>query len=844
MFRLSVVASRVIWSLFLCILTGKSVCAVEFNTDVVDAEDKNNINFSAFSRAGYIMPGIYQMQVRLNGEGLGNEIGVPFYEREGLGRAEPLPEACLPLSLVDNLGLTDVARKKIGRWHNGQCVDFRPLPGAQVKPELTRSVLNLSIPQAWLEYSDASWLPPSRWDNGIPGLLLDYNASGTVFKNKGQSSQRYASVNGTAGLNIGAWRLRADYQGNYRHKTGSHQSGQSTFDFSRFYLYRPLPALQARLTLGENYVSSTLFESWRYTGGVVESDENMLPPRLRGYAPEIIGVAKSNARVTVTQQGRVIYDSTVPAGPFRIQSLNNTIRGQLDVKVTEQNGEVQSFSVNTASVPYLTRPGRVRYQVVIGRPTNWDHKVEGDTFVAGEMSWGISNAWSAYGGTILSRGYKSFALGLGRDLLQFGTLAVDLTQSFAKLSEWRMAGDSDDGDIQGKSWRLSYSKRFDDINADVTFAGYRFAERNFMSMQEYLNVRNHGLFNDRQKERYQVNVNKRFDDIGIPFSLGLNYEHQTYWDRGDTERYGVNLGTWFDLPSLGLRNLSLNLTGARSQYNGQDEDTLNLMLSIPVGGNTVSLSGAYADGAYSERLGYYGRRGHLDSYSLNVGMNHGGEQKETQSFNGMYTHHGALARVGANVAVSNDNYNSFGLNLVGGLTATAKGAALHADGYNGNTRLMIDTDGVGGIPVDGGRTVTNPWGIGVKANVSSYYRTTTRVDVNNLPEDVEVTQSAVESALTQGAIGYRKFSVLKGTRLFAVLRLADGSYPPFGASVRNSQGRELGIVGDGGLVWLSGVNPGDVLGVAWDNREGCRVSIPEKVADAQLLLPCIPEGER
>ncbi|MGG2243963.1 hypothetical protein ACAG11_27045 [Escherichia coli] len=23
------------------------------------------------------------------------------------------------------------------------------------------------MPQAWLEYSDATWLPPSRWDDGI-----------------------------------------------------------------------------------------------------------------------------------------------------------------------------------------------------------------------------------------------------------------------------------------------------------------------------------------------------------------------------------------------------------------------------------------------------------------------------------------------------------------------------------------------------------------------------------------------------------------------------------------------------------------------------------------------------
>ena len=33
---------------------------------------------------------------------------------------------------------------------------------------------------------------------------------------------------------------------------------------------------------------------------------------------------------------------------------------------------------------------------------------------------------------------------------------------------------------------------------------------------------------------------------------------------------------------------------------------------------------------------------------------------------------------------------------------------------------------------------------------------------------MEATRSVVESALTEGAIGYRKFSVLKGKRLFAI----------------------------------------------------------------------------
>lgn len=817
----------------LTILSVKSQ-PIEFNTDVVDSEDKGNINFSAFSHSNYIMPGTYQMQILLNGDRLGNDILIPFYERRS-ATGEIFPEACLSPSVVEILGLTEASQKKLRTWHQGDCVDFRGLPGTVLSPDLGQSSLAINIPHAWLEYSDASWLPPSRWDNGIPGLLFDYNVNGTVTRPKEGGQEQYAAINGTAGINAVAWRLRTDYQGSYSHKTGSQTSAQKNLKISRMYLYRPLPKMQARLTLGESYVNSSIFDSWRYIGGVLESDENMLPPQLRGYAPEIIGSAKTNARITVTQQGRVLYDSTVPAGPFRIQSLSNATRGQLDVKVTEQDGEVRTFTVSTASVPYLTRPGRVRYQMIVGRPSNWDHHIEGDTFISGDASWGISNSWSLYGGTILSKGYKSVALGIGRDLMRFGTLAVDITQSFAQISKYHI---SDRGNQQGKSWRISYSKRFDDLNADVTFAGYRYSEREFMTMQEYLNARNHGQISNQQKERYQINLNKRFDDIGFPFSVGLNYEHQTYWDRGDTEQYGVNIGTWFDLPALELHNVSLSLTANRSQYYGRNDDTVNLMMSIPLGNGTLSMNGAYSGGRYSERVGYYGRLGQVDSYSLNAGVNHSGPQSDTQSVSGMYTHIGKLAQISGNMAMESNRYTSAGFSINGGLTATSKGAALHAGGYNGGTRLMIDTDGVGDIPVNGGRTVTNQWGIGVVTDMSSYYRNTTRVDVNNLPDDVEAKNGVVDTALTEGAIGYRKFSVLKGERLFAVLRLADGSYPPFGASVRNKQGRELGIVSDSGLAWLSGITPGETLDVAWDNQSRCRVQIPAKIGNMQLLLPC------
>lgn len=83
-----------------------------------------------------------------------------------------------------------------------------------------------------------------------------------------------------------------------------------------------------------------------------------------------------------------MYQTQVAAGPFNIQDLNSSVSGTLDVEIQEQNGQVKKYQVSTASLPYLTRPGAVRYKLAGGRPTNWQHNVEGPLFTAGEASWG------------------------------------------------------------------------------------------------------------------------------------------------------------------------------------------------------------------------------------------------------------------------------------------------------------------------------------------------------------------------------------------------------------------------------------------------------------------------
>ncbi|MGR7394195.1 fimbria/pilus outer membrane usher protein [Klebsiella aerogenes] len=804
-------------------LSSLTAQAVEFNTDILDASDRNNIDLSRFSQTNYIMPGTYTFVLRLNNHEI-EEQQVKFIEYKSDADASNVStRACLTPKQVALLGFKEAAHRKVTFDRAESCADFSALEGVHLRGDLSSSTLFISIPQAWLEYQDSNWLPPSRWEEGINGVLLDYNVNVTASRpNKGSMSNS-TTANGTLGANLGPWRLRGDWQGQHERNDNT---TRNAFDWSRLYAYRAVPSLMAQMILGETFLTSDLFDSWRFTGAALLSDESQLPPKLRGYAPEVTGIARTNAKVTISQQDRVLSETTVAAGPFRIQDLNSAVNGILDVRVEEQDGSVQTFQVTTATIPYLTRPGQVRYKLSAGQPSGYDHDLDGPVFASGEMSWGISNNWSLYGGGILSEDYGSLAVGIGRDLYQFGAISADITQSMARLPS--------EGEVQGRSYRLSYSKRFDELNSDLTFAGYRFSEREFLSMPEYLDVRQHGNRDGNSKSLYTVTASKSF--IEERLSLSLAWSHQTYWDRADTDRYSLTTSRYFDWGKW--RNLSATLSASRSDYNGRRDDTAWLSLRVPFGQASASYNGTWNNKRYSQTVGWNARLGPADSYRLNAGTRSGSGETMTTQMSGFYSHDGEQADVTANLGWAQNDYFSGGLSLSGGITVTAQGGALHGNTSQGATRILVSADGVKGVPV-GRRGKTNLFGYAIEPSVASYHVSRVEIDVNRLPDNVEVAGPTVaEAALTEGAIGFREFDVLKGEKLMATLRLANGKAPPFGAVVRNQRGKDLGIVSDDGLAWITGVNPKETLSLVWNNEEQCTATLPEQLMAQRLLLPC------
>ena len=800
---------------------------IEFNTDVLDTKDRANFDLSHFSQRGYIMPGNYDLLVSVNKQEL-SEQPVVFYASE---KDPKKSEACLTPHLIEMLALKEDSFKKLTWSRDGQCLDISSLPGLTVEGDLAKSALYLSVPQAWLEYSEPDWDPPSRWEDGIAGVLFDYNLLGQLnHQETNNTNNNTLSGNGTTGANLGAWRFRADWQ--MRINQSSDSASEHQWDWSRYYAYRAIPKLGAKLTLGEDFLNSAIFDSFRFNGVSLATDDNMLPPNLRGYAPEITGVARTNARVIVSQQGRVLSETLVAAGPFRIQNLNSFVSGTLDVRVEELDGQVQQFQVNTASIPYLTRPGMVRYRVAAGKPSDIGHSSEGPIFGTGEFSWGINNGWSLFGGGISGENeYQAASIGIGRDLMEFGAVSFDMTQSWATLPE--------QGTLSGGSYRVNYSKNFQETGSQVTFAGYRFSERNFMSMSEYLDARyrnnNNGVGGN--KEMYTISFNQQFQDLGL--SAYLNYSHQTYWDRSANDRYNLSLSRYFDIGKV--KNVSLTLSAYRNRYNESNDDGMYLSMSMPFGNSaTINYSATVSGSEHSQRVGYTDRLDAHNNYQINTGIARSGAL-----VSGNYNHIGSSADINANASYQEGQYSSVGLGIQGGATITAEGGALHRVNTLGGTRLLLDTQGVSGVPVQGyGSSIrTNQFGKAVVGDVNSYYRNRASIDIDNLADDVEARGTIAQVTLTEGAIGYRRFNVISGEKAMAMIRMADGTPPPFGATVLNKNQQETGIVNDDGSTYLSGIKVGETMSVHWNGKAQCSITLPKALSPAMLanlLLPCQP----
>ena len=586
------------------------------------------IDLSRYEHGNPVPPGTYGVDLYVNGDWVAHP-DVNFSTPPGGSSALP----CFDRALVERLGLnkaalTEAGQAEMAKLQAGGCADLaRLVEGATQQFELSDFRLDVSVPQIALARNPRGYVSPELWDEGVTSATLAYYANSYHTHSNGVGSdQTFLSL--TGGINVGSWHLRSS--GSFNWQSGQGRSYQNTAT----YLQHDIPSLRSQLTIGESFTDGAVFDSIGIRGVQLTTDDRMLPDSLRGYAPVIRGVATTNARVTVTQNGNRLYETTVAPGQFEINDLYATgYGGNLDVTVTEADGSKHSFTVPYASVVQLLRPGIWRANLVAGQVR--DAQVDShNNIVQATAQRGLNNSITGYIGVIAAENYAAQLAGAAFNT-PIGAVAVDLTEAYAQIPGARHT--------TGQSLRVTYSKLLSDSNSNISVAAYRYSTTGFWSLRDTLLARQLVGYNttadflaagassvatdnfDRQRSQLQVSFNQGLGQRGGDlYVVGSVLD---YWNRsGTSAQFQVGYNNFVRLGSLNL-SYNLSMSRQREAYTGRLTNQAFASLSMPLGNSmhspTMSLYATHADGAgTTQQASLAGSAGQDNQFSYGVNAGH------------------------------------------------------------------------------------------------------------------------------------------------------------------------------------------------------------------------------
>ncbi|HCM9692224.1 TPA: fimbrial biogenesis usher protein [Enterobacter asburiae] len=826
------------------------------------ADGKNQVaDLSRFENDGSQAPGVYRVDIYLNNDFITSH-DVEFQARQTQNSSAPSSSddtgltACLSGKVLDGLGIDLSIPQDRKQSVDGQCIDIATLiEGAKASFDFSKQRLDLSVPQVALKNSARGYIPPEKWDQGINALLLNYNLNGSRRKDSsGEGSSNFLGLNG--GVNLGAWRYR-DYS-TFNRSTSSNGETTSQWQHISGFLERTIISLKSELTVGDSYTSGDVFDSVSFRGVQLASDDNMLPDSLKGFAPTVRGIAKSNAQVTIKQNGYVIYQTYVAPGAFAIDDLFPTSSsGDLTVEIKEQDGAITSYSVPYSAVPLLQREGRLKYSATAAKYRTSNEQQDQVSFAQGTLSCGLPHGFTLYGGAQLSDNYKAMAIGTGVNMGHWGALSADVTHAQSTLI--------DETEHSGQSLRLLYAKSLNEIGTNFQLLGYRYSTSGYYTFTDttykHMDGYNSNPLNEddddnndvphwfdyynlyyTKRGKLQVNISQQLGGFG---SIYLSGSQQSYWHNDDKDtlvQFGYNT-TWNDI--------NIGVSYNYSQMSGQPEADrmVAFNISLPIG-KWLSPQGATSpnntfatyslnqdnDGSVTQNAGISGTllEGNNLSYSVQQGY---GNQGTGNSGNASLAYQGGYgnANVGYNYTDNGDSQQvTYG--VAGGIVAHRHGITLSQP--LGETNVLIEAPGADNVKVENSTGVKTDWrGFAVVPFANTYRKNRLALDTTTLSDKVDLEDAVVDVVPTKGALVRASFKAHVGIR--ALITLLHNNKPvPFGATVMRDDDGSGSIVGDDGQVYLSGLAQKGTFSVQWGegSDKACNASyqLPEEAENAAI----------
>ncbi|EMR0822134.1 fimbrial biogenesis outer membrane usher protein [Klebsiella pneumoniae] len=320
-----------------------------FNMDLLEKNDHlPAVDLQRFNQQAGQPPGAYPVSWQVNGVTLDARKTVTFRQND---RGQLTP--CLKPEDLLQAGVNPAVLSQAPGATPRSCPELNALlPGSTVNFDFAHQRLVMTIPQALMTHRARDNIPSALWDEGISAFQSNYRYSGASQRTREGSTERDNYLMLKSGVNVGAWRLRAS------NSLTANSDDKPQWATSGAWLERDLTRWQSELTLGDTFTSGDVFDAVQFQGISLASSDAMLPDSQKGFAPTIRGIARTNAQVTVRQNGYVLYQTYVTPGAFVIDDLYPTASsGNLEVAVKESDGEIRRFTQPYASVTSMQREG-------------------------------------------------------------------------------------------------------------------------------------------------------------------------------------------------------------------------------------------------------------------------------------------------------------------------------------------------------------------------------------------------------------------------------------------------------------------------------------------------------
>lgn len=753
----------------------------EFNPDFIkNYAVGKNIDLNKFTQGKGEAPGLYNLRIFINDDNVGQQT-IELKDQDGrLG-------ICLTEELVTESHLID---DKINEYQKAQqlnpdaCIYLSDLiEESSFKLNIPKLEIFIAIPQVYLRKDIQPENNPQNWESGETVLFSKYFYNRYETKTEGFSNTSN-SLNLNSGINFGIWRLRHDSQLNDKEYTSV-----------RTYLERDIDKIKGKLTLGDFYSGSLFSNGSSLRGARIKNDNNMLSSRETGFAPTIQGIAKTQAQVKVylANSKSEIYSTVVPAGPFAINDLLPIYySGELLVEIIEANGEIQKILVPVNSNISLTRPGKLDFDVGVGK-LRYRDSVFGSTIMDGAVRYGVNNSLSTALGSVVSRNYLSNSAGI--------SLSTNLGLFTSEVIHARAQIDNSNKSLNGNSYKLSYSKDFSLTDTYLNLSSIQYDTKNYVSVYNAMMINYRGqTYQDPElsyklKTQYTLSLSQK-----IPYELGnvsLSGSVADYWNSSrKSKQMSASYST--NIKSIGVS------TSIQKVDNSFNKDTIfSASISIPFSSenNNTYLTSSVLTTQNTTNINSGVSGGITENLDYNVSLGKNYYENESSLYKSA-----GLSYRSSIVNLSSDYSQDAGMKS---LNLSASGAIV---GHSGGVLLsntlndsfaIIKAEGVSNANVSGADTKTNRSGYAIYPNLVPYRKNLVGIDTQNLDYNINIEEPRKMVIPRSGSAILVNLDTKVGAPIILLPQGSDNMGLPLGAPVYDNENKQLTFVGQGSKIFLN-----------------------------------------